>query len=243
MRIRLCSCCSLALFSPAGARIVDNGTAFRDGHRRSRSVRPPSQSTPTGTVPLKNFERSNEVSPAVEGLANVYRERLGLSGQTIWLTESRQTFESWLGRRVRPSIGGAYAYLLKTQAHAILINVSMIDLQQPRSLEIVVCEEFLHMRHWLDGDRRRHARHGYDRIAVQVAQLTGASMDEVRGCLKQVERGPYRYVYGCPACRRQVPRRRRGTWSCGLCAPSFSSQHVLVLQQTLRAGDSQDAAT
>ena len=44
-------------------------------------------------------------------------------------------------------------YLSKNHV-SILVNVNRIDRQQPRSLEVVVCEEFLHMRHWVDGDRR-----------------------------------------------------------------------------------------
>jgi predicted SprT family Zn-dependent metalloprotease len=177
--------------------------------------------------------RIANVSPAVEELASIYVHRLGLVGNTVWLTEDRRQFEAWLGRPVGSAIGGAYAYLSRSGAHAVLIHTSRIDLDKPRSLEIVVCEEFLHMRHWLDGDRRRHSHHGYDRIAVQVAQLTGATMEEVRNCLKPILRRPFRYLYACPACGIEVPRRRRGTWSCGRCAPSFSHEHVLVLRRAI----------
>ena len=69
------------------------------------------------------------------------------------------------------------------QHHLILINLARIDHHQPQGIEIVVAEELLHMRHWLDGDRRRHARHGYDRIAVQVADLVSCSLEDVRSAL------------------------------------------------------------
>ena len=223
--------------------IDDNAAISGNGPRSVCAVLPDSAGTPAPTIPLGRLVRIEQVSPAVEELAKRYVKRLGLVGQTIWLTESKKRFESWIGRPVSGSIGGAYIYLPTSWANAILINVARIDLDQRRSLEMVVCEEFLHMRHWLEGDRRGHAHHGYDRIAVQVAYLTGATMEEVRACLKPVERRPYKYVYACPTCLRQVRRRKRGTWSCGLCNPTFSHQHVLVLQQILTAGGDQDAAT
>src|SRR5690606_15185454 len=127
----------------------------------------------------------------------------------------------WLGRGFDTRIGGAYVYLPKSASHSVLINLERIDQAQPRAIEIVVCEELLHMRHRLDGDFRRHAKHGHDRVAIQVAELTGASMDEVRGALLPVERKPFRYRYECPTCKRSIFRRKRGTWSCGLCSPRF----------------------
>src|SRR5262249_8859899 len=104
-----------------------------------------------------------------------------------------------------------------------------IDRARPRSLEIVVAEELIHMRDRLDGDLRRHAKHGYDRIAHRVAAITGASLEEIRNCLVPVERRPFRYLYACPRCERTVRRRRRGVWSCGRCSRSFDPQLVLRL--------------
>lgn len=83
------------------------------------------------------------------------------------------------------------------------------------------------MRHRIDGDRRRHAKHGYDRIAVQVSELTGASMDEVRSCVKPVKRRAPKYIYGCPKCKMEVPRSRVGVWSCGRCSPTFDRRYQL----------------
>jgi hypothetical protein len=91
----------------------------------------------------------------------------------------------------------------------------------------------IHMRDHLDGDHRRHAKHGYDRIAVRVARLTGATLDEVRSCLIPLERRPFRYLYACPRCGASVRRRRKGTWSCGLCSPRFDSRFVLQLVKEL----------
>ncbi len=169
----------------------------------------------------------------VESLCRVWAEELALPTTDLYITTSRKRFESWLGRRVSGSIGGGYAWSSRTKRHLVLINLPRIDLEQPKALEVVVCEELLHMRHRLDGDTRRHARHGYDRIAHQVSELTGASLEDVRGALVPVERRPYRYRYECPACKRSVLRRKQGTWSCGLCSPTFSRAHVLRLVEIL----------
>jgi ribosomal protein L37AE/L43A len=94
---------------------------------------------------------------------------------------------------------------------------------------LVVVEELVHMRDFLDGDRRRHAKHGHDRIAVRVANLTGASLDEIRNCLIPASRRPVRYHYACPACGMTVGRRCRGIWSCGRCSNTFDWRFVLQL--------------
>jgi len=158
-----------------------------------------------------------------------YIERLNLPTTNLRVTTDRGVFAAWLGRRVRSSLGGAYVYLVHRGGHAILINLARIDRTQAKALEIVVAEELLHMRDFLDGDRRRHAKHGYDRIAHRVAALTGASLDDVRGCLLPIKRRPFRYLYGCLRCGLRVRRRVRGTWSCGRCSPSFDPALRLVL--------------
>lgn len=169
----------------------------------------------------------------VRDLVEVYMERLCLPAAGLWITVERKEFERWLGRRVSSSIGGAYVFLSRHKRHAVLINLPRIDLLRPRALEIVVAEELIHMRDWMDGDRRRHAHHGHDRIALKVAALTGASLDEVRSPLLPVRRRPYRYVYGCPACGKKVPRRRRGRWSCSHCADHFDPRYELNVVEYL----------
>lgn len=162
-----------------------------------------------------------------------YVERFALAGEPLAVTTDRTTFQNWLGRRVDGGIGGAYVYDRRGGRHLVLINLPRIDRSRPRSVEIVVAEELMHMRDWIDGDRRRHAKHGYDRIAVRVADVTGASLDEVRSCLLPRERRPIRYVYRCPGCARTVERRRKGTWSCARCSPTFDRRYVLVLERDL----------
>lgn len=165
-----------------------------------------------------------------------YLDRLALPSAGLRVTTDRATFGRWLGRPVGSALGGAYAFLPRPGEHLVLVNLPRIDRAQPRALEIVVVEELLHMRDRLDGDLRRHAKHGHDRIARRVAALTGATLAEVQGCLLPVRRRPYRYLYGCPRCGLRVPRRVRGTWSCGRCAPRYDERYRLRLVADLAAG-------
>ena len=158
-----------------------------------------------------------------------YLGRLHLPDDRLWVTTDRRNFERWLGRRVGSALGGAYAYVTGSDRHLVLVNLTRIDLAKPMALEIVVAEELIHMRDRLDGDLRRHAKHGHDRIANRVAALTGATLADVRSCLLPARRRPLRFVYACPACGRQVARRVRGTWSCAACSPAFDRRFVLQL--------------
>lgn len=171
------------------------------------------------------------VDDETAALLQTYIERLRLPVEQLAVTCDRAVYAGWLGRAVPPSYGGAYAFLSRTGVHAILINTKRIDLTRPKALEVVVAEELVHMRDWLDGDHRRHAHHGHDRIAHRVAALTGATLEEIRSSLIPVKRRPAKYLYACPGCGRLVPRRKRGRWSCGRCAPRFDERFVLRLIQ------------
>lgn len=162
-------------------------------------------------------------------LVRRYLAVLNLPDDRLRITTRKPTFEAWLGRRISSSVGGAYVFLRAQAEHAVLIHLPRINRTRPKSLEIVVAEELLHYRDALDGDHRRHHKHGYDRIAARVAALTGASLTEVRAALVPPARRPLRYVYECAACRRQVHRRIRGTWSCGGCSSRFDRRFVLRL--------------
>lgn len=169
----------------------------------------------------------------VTHLINRYVDRLGLPTEHLWITTDRATYSTWLGRRIPSAYGGAYCFLRHRNLHAILIHLERIDLDQPRALEVVVAEELVHMRDHLDGDRRRHARHGHDRIAYRVAELTGATLEEIRSALLPMKRRPLRYIYECPGCGVRMPRRKTGTWSCGTCSPRFDRRYVMRIVQHL----------
>ena len=159
----------------------------------------------------------------------IYIARLSLPTDQLRVTTSRATYAAWLGRPVPSTYGGAYAFLSRTREHAVLIHLERIDRERPRALEVVVAEELVHMRDRLDGDTRRHAKHGHDRIAHTVAALTGATLEEIRGALLPVQRRALRYTYECPTCRMRLRRRVRGTWSCRRCSPRFDRRHVFQL--------------
>ena len=166
-----------------------------------------------------------------------YGAMFRLLEQPLLITTSRRVFGRWLGRRIPSSYGGAYVYLSHRSEHAILINLERIDHRQPKSLEIVVAEELMHMRDWLDGDRRRHARHGHDRIAVRVSQVTGATMDELRTALIPVQPREYRYLYTCPNCGRSMKRKRTGNWACRPCWQQSGRKYLLRVTDELNALD------
>lgn len=177
--------------------------------------------------------RTEQCDPGVVDLVTQYVERLALPTEDLLLTTSRKVYAKWLGRTIPTRYGGAYCFLKREKRHAVLINLERIDTSKPRSVEIVVAEELVHMRDHLDGDFRRHSHHGHDRIAHKVSLLTGASLEEIRGVLVPVERRPPHLIYECPRCAIRVARRRRGTWSCGRCAAAFDPRLVMQLVQEL----------
>lgn len=175
------------------------------------------------------MRRSEIANPDVALLVDQYITHLALPTDDLWVTDDRGVYAGWLGRRVPAHYGGAYCFLGRERAHAVLVNTARIDLDAPRALEVVVCEELVHMRDHLDGDHRRHAHHGHDRIAYRVAELTGATLEEIRACLRPLVRRAARYVYRCPGCGMTIRRRVRGTWSCRQCSPVFRREFTLRL--------------
>jgi hypothetical protein len=167
--------------------------------------------------------------PETQRLLEHYVSRLDLPTDRLRVTTDRRAFEGWLGRRVRASVGGAYGFDALTGHHFVLINLARIDQSRPRSLEVVIAEELIHMRDRLDGDLRRHAKHGHDRIAHRVAALTGATPEEIRAAIVPPARRPPRFIYQCPRCGSSVPRQKPGTWSCGRCAPRFDQRFILQM--------------
>lgn len=167
-----------------------------------------------------------------------YISLLSLPVDDLDVTTDRPTFARWIGRRsIRSSIWGAYCFVPATRRHAVLINLDRIDVSRPHGIDVVVAEELLHMRDHIDGDMRRHAHHGHDRIARRVSALTGVALPEIRSALLPVRRRPARYQYGCPRCGLTVYRRRRGTWSCGRCGSGFDRRFILKVVKEITPPD------
>lgn len=177
--------------------------------------------------------RYEACDPRVISLVEDYILRLGLPVDRMQVTSDRRVYSRWLGRRIPSAYGGAYCFLRRPGIHAILINLDRIDLTKPRSLEVVVAEELIHMRDRLDGDERGHAKHGYDRIAVKVGEITGATLEEIHSALIPAKQRPYRYIYSCPRCGIRIPRKRTGRWSCPRCSSSFDPRFVLRIVEHL----------
>jgi hypothetical protein len=160
-------------------------------------------------------------------LVQIYLERHQLPTENLSVTTSRHVFSRWIGRKVPFRIGGAYSMHPVTKAHRIFVHLYRLDLAKPFALDVVVAEELIHMRDHLRGDFRRHAHHGHDRIAIEVERWTGISPAQQRSIFLPQRRRLFQHLYECPRCRSIVPRRRRGTWSCSRCSPSFSRRLVL----------------
>ena len=193
-----------------------------------------------GTVQdnIKSNAAHLAIAAVDDGEVRIHLERyvplLRLNDEPLWVTTNRPEFERALGRRIGASVGGAYVYHPKRQCHLILINLARIDRAKRRAVELVVTEELVHMRDWIDGDRRRHARHGHDRIAVRVSELTSATLEEIRECLLPVRRRNVRYLYRCPGCQQTIERKRQGIWSCARCSPRFDRRYIFVLERDFK---------
>lgn len=176
-----------------------------------------------------SFEEDNgaPTPQLVTQLCLQYGHDFNLFDHPLKITTSRRVFGRWLGRRIPSSYGGAYVFLPHNKTHAILINLERIDHSNPISLRVVVIEELMHMRDWLDGDHRRHAKHGHDRIAYRVAEIAGATMDEVRTALIPVQPRGYRYLYACPNCSQTIQRKRTGRWACRHCFERTGHRYLL----------------
>lgn len=158
-----------------------------------------------------------------------YAAALGVQDEPLWVTASKATFETWIGRKVGSSLGGAYLYSRRRKRHLIFINRKRLNPDLERAAELVIAEELVHLRDHVIGDHRRHAKHGHDRIAHEVASITGATLEEIRSCLIPTRQLPFRWLYQCPGCGMLVKRKRQGTWSCARCANRFDPRYVLRL--------------
>ena len=120
--------------------------------------------------------------------------------------------------------------------HLIFIEPEM----QPRSTEVTIAHELIHLADRVLGTPRRHQHHGYDSIADDEVAITGYAPEELRLLLReesarreQIRRmhRPLRYLYRCPNCGKHYPRARRYSHavSCSSCDKHFNPHYQLLL--------------
>jgi predicted SprT family Zn-dependent metalloprotease len=221
-------------------------------------------------------------SPVIQRWLVHYWQQLNLPTRDLSrlaITQDRQEFMCWTGKRLNIMALGCYCYLptpssarrhssalkpastkvrasLPGQAlpgfeedqpdqslqqpshrHLIFIEPDM----QPRSIEVTVAHELIHLADRVHGTPRRHRHHGYDAIAADEAAITGYGLDELRRLLHEESsrretmrraRRPIRYYYECPNCGKQYPRSRRYSQavSCSACASSYNPRYKLSLR-------------
>lgn len=156
------------------------------------------------------------------------------------ITQDRQEFMRWTGKRLNLMTLGCYCHVTMAQAvrkehwHLIFIEPDM----QPKSIEVTVAHELIHLADRVNGTPRKHRHHGYDSIAADEAAVTGYGLEELRALLfeesKRREemrraRRPIRYIYECPSCGKQYPRTRRYSRpvSCSSCDKHYNPQFRL----------------
>lgn len=172
------------------------------------------------------------------------------------LTQERREFTQWTGKRLNTMALGCYYYLPASASthrslliplesrmsvpghrHLVFIEPEM----QPRSIEVTVAHELIHLADRVHGTPRRHHHHGYDSIAADEATITGYSLDELRHLLHEEglrretqrrARRPIRYLYKCPGCGTEYPRTRRYSQavSCSNCDTRYNPSFRLHLK-------------
>jgi predicted SprT family Zn-dependent metalloprotease len=229
-------------------------------HRSSLPAPPPTQ-----VEPIING------GPLIQHWFTHYWQKLRLPTQELSrlaITQDRGEYMRWTGKRLNIMVLGCYCYLpaptvsrirspkrkpaqlrigsdstsvLHSGAtghrHLIFIEPDM----EPKSIEVTVAHELIHLADRVNGTPRRHRHHGYDSIAVDEAAVTGYPVDELRLLLHEEsarrerlrrERRPIRYLYECPHCGKLYPRARRYSQSvsCSTCDKSYNPMFRLMLR-------------
>jgi hypothetical protein len=192
-----------------------------------------------------------------------YWRKLALPEQelaALAITQDRQEYMRWTGKRLNLMALGCYCYLqvpgpLRSSMprlagekappqlppsyhHLIFVEPDM----QPRSIEVTVAHELIHLADRMHGQPRRHRHHGYDAIALDEAAVTGYAIEDLRVLLyeessrrEQMRRArrPIRYLYECPHCGQQYPRTRKYSHavSCSSCDKRYNPHFRLQLAQ------------
>jgi len=145
-----------------------------------------------------------------------YWQKLQLPAQELCrvaITQDRQEFMRWTGKRLNPMVLGCYCYLPGPRASAQQSNKSRVQGyasaratiettvqprpvnhkhlifiepdMQPQSIEVTMAHELIHLADRINGTPRRHHHHGHDSIAVDEAAVTGYGLEELRQLLHE----------------------------------------------------------
>lgn len=160
--------------------------------------------------------------------------------QFLAITQDRQEYQRWTGKRLNLMILGCYCYVpvsSSTHHHLIFIEPDM----RLKSIEVTVAHELIHLADRVNGTPRRHRHHGYDSIAADEAAITGYGLEELRALLHEESlkreeqrrtRRPIRYLYACPHCGKTYPRTRKYSQavSCSSCDKHYNPRFKLSLK-------------
>lgn len=213
---------------------------------------------PARSVPAPPPRQADAVihgSEAVAGWLDHYWRKLCLPERELShlaITQERREFSRWTGKRLNVLALGCYCYLLTPARRSLLIHdgkggaehrhlIFIEPDMQPRSIEVTVAHELIHLADRVNGTPRRHRHHGYDSIAADEAAVTGYSLEELRSLLadesqrRDAQRRahrPIRYLYECPGCGKEYPRTRRYSQavSCSSCDKRYNPLFRLRLK-------------
>src|SRR6266446_1493813 len=154
-------------------------------------------------------------SPIIEHWLTHYWQKLQLPAQELGrlaITQDRQEFMRWTGKRLNIMALGCYCYLppppttrtrLRKQSSTLQALPGFNDGQQElykrghrhlifiepdmqlKSIEVTVAHELIHLADRVSGTPRRHRHHGHDSIAVDEAAVTGYGLEELRRLLHE----------------------------------------------------------
>jgi predicted SprT family Zn-dependent metalloprotease len=218
---------------------------------------------PTRPVPAPPPRQGGAIIHGSESVAywlDFYWRKLRLPERELGhlaVTQERREFMRWTGKRLNVLALGCYCYLPAPARRSLLAHVPGIDAKlgasghrhlifiepdmQPRSIEVTVAHELIHLADRVNGTPRRHRHHGYDSIAADEAAVTGYSLEELRRLLNDESqrrdaqrrmRRPIRYLYECPGCGKEYPRTRRYSQavSCSNCDKRYNPLFRLRLK-------------
>ena len=133
--------------------------------------------------------------------------------ERLAVTQDRQEFMRWTGKRLNIMALGCYCYIpapsttrsrvlsrkrgspqslpgfgegalaATSTGHRHLIFVE--PEMQPHSIEVTMAHELIHLADRVKGTPRRHRHHGYDSIAADEAAITGYPLEDLRRLLHE----------------------------------------------------------